>query len=195
MNRFIQTLDIIVSIVLVALVSLMVLCITTEIILNAFIQPIVSYLLKSSPSMEALLQSISKTVSALSAPVNTLSQTLLVWVGILGSAYALRKREHLGVDAVVRLYPAPVRFWLDRLSTLLIALFSCAVLLVGGYLVVSGAFTRGFRMPGIEWLNQGWFYLVLVMTGALNLIYCIDHWFHPKPVESWNAHDEGAASS
>lgn len=173
----------------------MVSCITTEIILNAFIQPIIGYLLNTSPSIETQLQSISKVISTLSAPVNTMSQTLLVWVGILGSAYALRKREHLGVDVVVRLYPASVRFWLDRLSTLLVAVFSCAVLIVGGYLVVSGAFSRGFKMPGIEWLNQGWFYLVLVITGALNLIYCIHHWFHPKPVSSWNENDEGAASS
>lgn len=173
----------------------MVSCITTEIILNALIQPIIGYLLNTSPSIEPQLQSVSKVISTLSAPVNTMSQTLLVWVGILGSAYALRKREHLGVDVVVRLYPASVRFWLDRLSTLLVAVFSCAVLIVGGYLVVSGAFSRGFKMPGIEWLNQGWFYLVLVITGALNLIYCIHHWFHPKPVSSWNENDEGAASS
>jgi TRAP-type C4-dicarboxylate transport system permease small subunit len=195
LNWFIQRLDKAVSIVLVTLVTLMVLCITTEIVLNACIQPMISYLLNTSPSLESSLQSLSKTVSTLSAPVNTLSQTLLVWVGILGSAYALRRREHLGVDALVRLYPASVRFWLDRISTLLVALFSGSVLLVGGYLVVSGAFTRGFKMPGIEWLNQGWFYVVLVITGVLNLIYCIDQWVHPKPVESWDAKDEGAASS
>lgn len=191
LQRFFHRLDQTVSVILVILVVMMVISITTEIVLNALVQPLAGYLLQSPSSWDVVLKNVMKTVSLLSSPVNTLSQTLLVWVGILGSAYALKQREHLGVDALVRLYPTPVRFWLDRLTTLLVAVFSIVVLIVGGFNVAYGAFERGFKMPGIEWLNQGWFYLVLVITGILNLLYCIHHWFYPQPVGSWHSSEQG----
>lgn len=195
MQPFFQRLDRFVSVVLVILVVLMVFSITTEIVLNALVQPLAGYLLQKPTSWDSVLQSIMKTISLMSSPVNTLSQTLLVWLGILGSSYALKQREHLGVDALVRIYPDAMRFWLDRISTLCIALFSSTVLLIGGFQVTYGAFDRGFKMPGIEWLNQGWFYLVLILTGILNLLYCIHHWCYPQPVDSWQSSEQGGAES
>ncbi len=174
----------------------MVLSITTEILLNAAIQPITSSLLKSYrndaiptqqteqeesfpvPQLEAMMGFVAKV----SAPVNTASQTLLVWIGILGSALAFRMRAHLGVDALVRLYPPKVRLILDYVSTALVGLFSLFVLAIGGYMVCYRAFSMGSKMPGFEVLNRGWFYLVLVLAGILNLLYCIYHFAHPSPV-------------
>jgi TRAP-type C4-dicarboxylate transport system permease small subunit len=149
----------------------MVLCITSEIVLNAVLQPIAARL----PSLNWL----GNTIARISAPANTLSQILLVWLGILGSALAFRKRAHLGVDALVRVYPRKVRLALDYLSTLLVGLFSATVLVWGGYKVVAAAFARGSKMPGLEWFNAGWFYLVLIFAGGLNLIYCAYHFLHP----------------
>jgi TRAP-type C4-dicarboxylate transport system permease small subunit len=71
--------------------------------------------------------------------------------------------------------------YLDYFSTGLIAVFSLLVLVLGGYRVCYQAFSMGSKMPGIEELNRGWFYLVLILTGALNLLYCIDHFRHPRP--------------
>ncbi len=195
MKTFYQYLDRLVSVVLVIFVVLMVISITTEIVLNALVQPAAGYFMQEKSSWEPFLRQVMGAVAVMSAPVNTLSQTLLVWVGILGSAYALRLRAHLGVDAVVRLYPESVRYWLEKASTILLALFSLFVLVIGGFNVVYGAFERGFKMPGIEWLNQGWFYLVLVITGVLNLLYCVHHWVHPQPVEGWQSDEGGAAES
>jgi C4-dicarboxylate transporter DctQ subunit len=127
--------------------------------------------------------------------VNTTSQTLLVWIGILGSALALRYRAHLGVDAVVRLYPPKVRLILDYISTALIALFSLLVLGVGGWQVAYRAFAMGSKMPGIEFMNRGWFYLVLLITGILNLIYCVYHFTHPKIVELQPTTEKEASES
>jgi hypothetical protein len=42
-------------------------------------------------------------------------------------------------------------------------------------------------MPGIESVNRGWFYLVLVIAGVLNLIYCVYHFANPRPVETAEA--------
>ncbi len=186
-NRLDQTL----TFVLIVLVIAMVFSITAEIVLNAAIQPITSAWIqsleeesvtKTPSSLRNALGGVMSFVANVSAPVNTASQTLLVWIGILGSALALRYRSHLGVDALVRLYPPKVRFILDYISTTLIALFSLTVLVMGGYLVCYKAFSLGSKMPGFELLNRGWFYLVLIITGVLNLVYCIYHFTHPKPV-------------
>jgi TRAP-type C4-dicarboxylate transport system permease small subunit len=207
-ERFLRVLDPILAVVLIVLLVTMVLCISTEIVLNALVQPIASSWLESlqedgaaeaateQPSKEtadnapppdtqppsrlqSTLKGLNVVIAKVSSPVNTASQTLLVWVGILGSALAFRQRAHLGVDALVRVYPLKVRLALDHVATLLVGLFSLFVLLVGGYLVAETAFRGGWKMPGIEWLNRGWFYLVLIFAGVLMLVYCIDHFLHP----------------
>ncbi|MBD3266392.1 TRAP transporter small permease subunit [bacterium] len=188
MKRFYDILDRVLTFVLISLAVAMVFSITMEIVLNAFVQPSTSYFIQrleaSDPSSSLLppLRGVMGVVATVSAPVNTASQTLLVWIGILGSALAFRYRAHLGVDALVRVYPPKVRLVLDYVSTALVGLFSLLVLVVGGYQVCYRAFSMGSKMPGFEVLNRGWFYLVLVFAGLLNLIYCVYHAVYPKPV-------------
>lgn len=192
MKRFLDYLDAALTWILIALTAAMVFSITGEIVLNAVIQPAVSTCLSllddnsGAPQEASLLrrslEGMMSFVANASSPVNTASQTLLVWIGILGSALAFRYRSHLGVDALVRVYPPRVRLWLDYASTALVGLFSLTVLLIGGYLVCSRSFSMGSKMPGFEFMNRGWFYLVLVITGALNLMYCVHHFLHPMPV-------------
>ncbi|MBI1389123.1 MAG: TRAP transporter small permease subunit [bacterium] len=188
MDRVIEWIDKTLSAVLIGLVALMAISITAEIVLNAMIQPAASALLAradasgvapDAPYREAL-RGVMAFVANASAPVNTASQTLLVWVGILGGALAYRQRAHLGVDALARLYPPRIRLWLDYLSTAVTAAFSLAVLVIGGWMVCARAFESGSRMPGMESFNRGWFYLVLPISGALMLVYCVHHWLHPQ---------------
>jgi TRAP-type C4-dicarboxylate transport system permease small subunit len=101
---------------------------------------------------------------------------------MLGGALALRRRAHLGVDALVRAYPRKVRFALDYFSTALLAAFSLAVMVCGGYLVCDKAVSTHSMTPGLETFNQAWFYAALPVAGALNFIYCIHAFFHPKPI-------------
>lgn len=114
-------------------------------------------------------------ISSISSPLNTLSQTLLVWTGLLGSSVALKHRAHLGVDALVRLYPKGVRRFLDKGAIVLIATFSLAVCIYGGATLCEGAIRRGSVVPGFEDVNRAWFYSVLVICGVANLVYCIGH--------------------
>ncbi|MDX9755327.1 MAG: TRAP transporter small permease subunit [bacterium] len=189
MHRFIHASDQLLTWFLIALIIVMVGSITAEILLNALVQPASSSLLAAMDTRavatnnpgRALVESSMALVAALSSPINTASQTLLVWIGILGSALAFRHRAHLGVDALVLRYPPRLRLWLDYLSTTLVGLFSLCVFCLGGYQVCAQAFRSGSKMPGIEALNHGWFYLVLLLTGLLNLLYCVYHFAHPRP--------------
>ena len=197
MDKVTALVDRILTFCLQALVVGMVLCVTAEIVLNAFIQPAAVWVIRRSggeqeadatidaasrPLLARTLAGMTTRIGRISAPINVASQTLLVWIGILGSALAFRARAHLGVDALVRVYPPRVRLALDYASTALVGLFSLIILLVGGVLVTQTAFSRGYLMPGMEFLNRGWFYLCLPLAGALNLFYCVHHLRHPKPV-------------
>lgn len=116
-----------------------------------------------------------KWISTLSSPINTLSQTLLVWTGLIGGSVALKHRAHLGVDALTTHYPAKVRFWLDRFSIVLVGVFSAAVCIYGGAILCQGSIRRGSVMPGFENINRAWFYSVLILAGLGNLAYCVWH--------------------
>jgi TRAP-type C4-dicarboxylate transport system permease small subunit len=208
LQRCYDILDNVLTGVLLVLVVAMVFSISAEIVLNAGVWPVANKLIELAAGPDAgeaaavaakatdvgeesrtlrALESVKGFVNRASAPINTASQTLLVWIGILGSALAFRLRAHLGVDALVRLYPYRARLFLDYLMTALVGAFSLVVLVIGGYKVAQLAFSRGDLMPGIESVNRGWFYLVLVIAGVLNLIYCIYHFANPKPVETAEA--------
>jgi hypothetical protein len=45
--------------------------------------------------------------------------------------------------------------------------------------VVTRAFSMGTKMPGLEALNHGWFYLVLILSGVFHLLYCGYHFARP----------------
>ncbi len=114
-------------------------------------------------------------ISTLSSPLNTMSQTLLVWTGLLGSSVAVKHRAHLGVDVLTRAYPPRVAVWVDRISIVIIALFSLVVCVYGGWAICAAAIKRGSVMPGFENVNRAWFYSVLVIGGLANTVYCVLH--------------------
>lgn len=122
--------------------------------------------------------------SSFSAPMNTVTQALLVWLGILGASVALRNNAHPGIDLLLRLYPPGVRKWAGITSVLLVAAFSAVVMIHGGYLVCSRAIRTNSLMPGFNSVNRAWFYSVLVIGGVANLIYCVRalwNWNKPAP--------------
>ena len=180
MERAYRILDRALTVVLLFLVVMMVLSITSEILLREAVQAALQRVFAEPPSW----------IAYVSAPLNVMSQTLLVWVGILGSALALRYRAHIGVDSLVRLYPPKLRLVMDRLATVLIALFSLAVLVYGGSMVCITALKSGSRVPGFERLNMAWFYAVLPITGVLNLAYCAFLFRRPKPAGSDDAAED-----
>jgi len=71
-----------------------------------------------------------------------LSQMCLIWGSLLAMAWLLHKRNHIQVDAVVRLLPALVVRILDTLVMLLVAVFS-AVTAWFGFQIFHDSFVRG----------------------------------------------------
>jgi TRAP-type C4-dicarboxylate transport system permease small subunit len=71
-----------------------------------------------------------------------LSQMCLIWGSLLAMAWLLKKRQHIQVDAVVRLLPGALARIIDRIVMLLVAIFSIVVCWYG-FEIFYDSFSRG----------------------------------------------------
>ena len=99
-----------------------------------------------------------------------LATYLLIWISLLGAAYALRKRAHLGIDIVVRRMNARKQRQARVLAYGVIIVFSLAAFVFGGgYLVYVtldlNQLSAAFQVP------IGYVYTVLPISGLLMVYY------------------------
>ncbi len=69
--------------------------------------------------------------------VPEVSGVLLIWFGLLGAAYGIRQRVHLGVDVLTRRLPPAVRSALGRLAAALVAAFGVLLAVYGARLAAT----------------------------------------------------------
>lgn len=94
---------------------------------------------------------------------------LLVWIGFLGAALAVRQKEHIGFDYVFSRLPV-------RLRRVLQFLLNLGIAYIGLIMVIYGIdFVQAFGgdwMESIPYTNA-WFYTSLPVSGALIVLYVI----------------------
>ena len=101
---------------------------------------------------------------------------LLIWVGLLGSAYATGEKQHLAIDLLAtRVSPAAQRR-LEVVVTLLTVLFAGAVLIVGGIWLMYTGFLLGQLSASLQ-LSLGYVYAIVPLTGVLIAYYSVDNTF------------------
>jgi len=66
-----------------------------------------------------------------------LARFLLIWIGMLGAAFAYRNGSHLGLDLLPQKLHGKSRILLKRMTHLICFLFAALVLIVGGGSLVS----------------------------------------------------------
>jgi len=98
---------------------------------------------------------------------------LMIWVGMLGSAVALNRKAHLGIDYFVGKLKIRQRTYLELLVYLGIAIFAITVLIAGGMNIVSFYFTVPQLSPALG-INVAWVYLAIPISGFFITFYCID---------------------
>ena len=99
----------------------------------------------------------------------------LVWVGLLGAAYATGKNLHLAIDVLPKDMVSKNRKWFDGFVYLAIALFSISVLVIGGSRLCWVTFVLHQKSAALE-IPLGVIYLVLPVSGLLILYYCYEHY-------------------
>jgi len=93
-----------------------------------------------------------------------LATFLLIWVGLLGSAVALNRGAHLGIDYFTLKLSEIKRFYIESVVFLLILVFSTTVLLIGGIQLVNETFQLGQTAPAIG-IKLGYVYIVVPIAG------------------------------
>jgi TRAP-type C4-dicarboxylate transport system permease small subunit len=99
-----------------------------------------------------------------------LARFLLIWLGLLGSCYALRRRMHVAIEALTERLRPGVRRFAGLVSLALVATFALAVMVVGGLLLVRLTLQLEQTSAALG-LPLGWVYLALPAAGALVAFY------------------------
>lgn len=111
----------------------------------------------------------------LNAPSTTSEEFLrysLIWLTMLGAAYAYGKKKHLAVVFVARKLPKKFKFFTDMLVELIVLAFVLVIMLYGGsqaYQNAIGQVSAALRIP------TQYLYLSVIVSGVLFLFYAIIH--------------------
>lgn len=102
-----------------------------------------------------------------------LARYLLIWIGLLGSAYAAGKKLHLAIDLVPSKLEGRSRHVIEVVIQLFIFLFAMSVMVVGGIRLMSLAIMMG-QVSAALGISLGYVYVVLPLSGLLIAFYSVD---------------------
>ncbi len=112
-------------------------------------------------------------LNASSSWTGELASNLLIWVVLLGGAYAFGEKAHLGVDYLMEKFD----IFSQKMTTIFINIvaifFAASVFIHGGYQEVSKAFKIEQMLPALG-IEKGYVYLALPITGVFFVMFGIE---------------------
>jgi len=103
-----------------------------------------------------------------------LARYLLVWIGLLGGAYAYRKRSHLGIDLLTNALHGAKRRALQIFVVLVCFAFAASAMVYGGTKLMLLTFELEQYSAALN-IPMGYVYSVLPLSGLLICVFSIDH--------------------
>lgn len=97
---------------------------------------------------------------------------LLIWVGLLGAAYATGQKQHLAIDLLSAKLSEKGKKLQTLIINLLIALFALVVLVIGGGNLVFITFYLGQISSALQ-IPVGYVYVVLPLSGLFMIYYAV----------------------
>jgi TRAP-type C4-dicarboxylate transport system permease small subunit len=101
-----------------------------------------------------------------------LARFMLIWIGLVGGAYAYRRGMHLGLELLAERLPVRTRPLHAALVHVAVGVFAAIALVGGGGNLVALTYSLSQYSPGLE-LPMAVVYLALPLAGVLILIYAI----------------------
>lgn len=101
-----------------------------------------------------------------------LARYLLIWIGLVGGAYAVGQRLHLAIDLLPTRLTGRPAMWLAIVVELCVAAFALAVLVIGGVRLVQLTLSLGQTSAALG-VPMGYVYLALPVSGMLMMWYAI----------------------
>ncbi|MEL6924529.1 MAG: TRAP transporter small permease [Bacteroidota bacterium] len=107
-----------------------------------------------------------------------LARFLLIWIGILGAAYASGQRIHLAIDLLSPKLAPDAQRRLDLVIRLLVIFFAVTVLIIGGLRLIYISQKLGQLSPALQ-IPMWVVYAVIPLSGFLVLYYKLSEKFQP----------------
>ena len=123
-----------------------------------------------------------------SSVTEEIARFLLVWIGLLGAAYAFRMHSHLGLDIITAKLQPEKKYRAEIFSQLMSFGFAGWVMVYGGISLVKLQLMLGQTSAALE-IKMGYVYTVIPIAGVLICIYAIDNMITARERIS-NASDE-----
>jgi TRAP-type C4-dicarboxylate transport system permease small subunit len=139
-------------------------------ILEVFLISLMSLLV-----IDVLWQVFSRYVLASpSSFTDELAGFLLIWVGLLGSAYVAGKNEHLAIDLMLQKRKGAGKKRLQLIINSVVGIFALFVMCIGGAWLVFTRFHLEVYSAALG-IPLGYVYLVLPLSGVLIIYYMVDN--------------------
>lgn len=123
--------------------------------------------------IDVLWQVISRyLLQSPSSFTDELARFLLIWVGILGAAYATGKRMHLAIDVLINKFNPDNRRIVDISINICVSLFALLVMVIGGINLIYILLKLGNISPAIS-IPIGYVYSVIPLSGLLIIYYSL----------------------
>lgn len=99
-----------------------------------------------------------------------LARFLLIWVALLGAAYAVRLKIHLAVDVFTERFTGRKKLYSNLLIQACVFLFALFVMVIGGYELVKLTLQMDQTSAALQ-IRIGYVYSVLPLSGLLILLF------------------------
>lgn len=104
-----------------------------------------------------------------------LANYLLIWVGLLGAAYATGKKMHLAIDLLPNKLEGSKKRQLNLVITFFVIVFALTVMIIGGARLVYLTLLLEQLSPSLQ-IPLGYIYLVIPVSGLFIIYYSISNY-------------------
>ncbi len=111
-----------------------------------------------------------------------LARFLLIWIGVLGAAYAAGQHLHLSIDILPASLEGKPKKRLENVISLVIILFVITALIIGGSRLVYITYKLGQASAALQ-LPLSVVYAIVPLSGLLILYYKLDDLAKPAATE------------
>ena len=101
-----------------------------------------------------------------------LARYMMIWVGLLGSAYAAGKKSHLALDLLTARFQGARKRASEVVIHAAVLVFALTVMVGGGARLVYIQLSLGQQSAALQW-KLGYVYLVVPLAGACIVFYSI----------------------
>jgi TRAP-type C4-dicarboxylate transport system permease small subunit len=106
------------------------------------------------------------------------ARIVFIWQSLVGAAYVIGEKEDVAMDFLVKRFPPVVVKAIEIFAFCVVGAFAVWVMIYGGLQYIESTWTDTVQLLPV---TQGQVYLVLPITGALIIVYCVLHIIEISP--------------